>query len=199
MTQQVTFTASVGGETAGTLSAALTPGKYCLTFSDAEVRVATVAGDGVTTTWTGALNAGSITTAIVGLSDQNKVDVRRHGGYPVYGAIPSSFQSYRFFQAYGVLEYRMGTQANGAWNMLAEEIFTLLTVHLANCATLEAAIPTASSNLDTDAAGPWKHNPNELVDREALYSNWRRKLCRFIGVPMGPDFTGPTNSVALVV
>jgi len=43
-----------------------------------------------------------------------KVDIRRHCGYPMYGGTPSSFQSYRFFTAYGTLEYRMN-------NMLAEE------------------------------------------------------------------------------
>ena len=40
-------------------------------------------------------------------TDAEKTDIRRFAGYPAYGAVPSSFQSYRFFQAYGTLEYRI--------------------------------------------------------------------------------------------
>lgn len=126
------------------------------------------------------------------LTTQERVDVRRHCGYPMYGGTPSSFQSYRFFQAYGTLEYRMS-------NMLAEEEGVVRTTFLANLTTLETAIPGTSANLDTDAAAVWTHNKNELRDREALYSNWRRKLCGFLGVPPGPDLAGGGNSMQLVV
>lgn len=64
----VTFTASVGGATAGTLTVAYIPGVYTFTFSDAEVRTVTIAAGGTACTWTGALSAGTITTANTGAS-----------------------------------------------------------------------------------------------------------------------------------
>ncbi|WP_432734738.1 hypothetical protein [Ralstonia solanacearum] len=121
-----------------------------------------------------------------------KVDIRRHCGYPMFGGTPSSFQSYRFFQAYGTLEYRMS-------NMLAEEEAVVRTTYLANLTTLETAIPAASANLDTDQAAVWTHNKREVVDRDALFSNWRRKLCEFMGIPPGPGLSGDSGSVQLVV
>jgi hypothetical protein len=50
---------------------------------------------------------------------------------------------------------------------------------------LEAAVPTASDNLDSDAAATWKHNQNEIGDRLRLLDEWRRRLCSFFGVPPG--------------
>jgi len=116
-------------------------------------------------------------------TNAEKVDIRRHAGYPMFGGTPSSFQSYRFFTAYGTLEYRIN-------NMLAEEETVMRTIFLANLTTLEAAIPLTSANLDTDVAAVWTHNKNELRDRDALYANWRSKLCGFLGVPPGPDLAG---------
>lgn len=121
-----------------------------------------------------------------------KVDIRRHCGYPMYGGTPSSFQSYRFFTAYGTLEYRMS-------NMLAEEEAVVRTTFLANLTILETAIPAASDNLDTDQAAVWTHNKNEVRDRTALFNKWRRDLCSFIGVPPGPGLGGSDGSVRLVV
>ena len=121
-----------------------------------------------------------------------KVDIRRHCGYPMFGGTPSSFQSYRFFQAYGTLEYRMS-------NMLAEEEAVVRTTYLANLTTLETAIPAASANLDTDQAAVWTHNKREVADRDALFANWRRKLCEFMGIPPGPGLSGDSGSVQLVV
>lgn len=124
------------------------------------------------------------------LTNAQKVDVRRHCGYPVYGALPSGFQSYRFFQAYGFLEYRMG-QTQGADNMAAEELTVLTTIFLPACNQYEADLISSTSgirtNLDTAEAAVWKHNPNEQRDREALYRASRLKLCGFLGVPPGPD------------
>jgi hypothetical protein len=110
-----------------------------------------------------------------------RVNIRRFCGYPAYGGTPSSFQSYRFFQAYGTLEYRLS-------NLLAEEEALV---------TLEAAIPAASDNLDTDAAAVWKHNKNEVSDRSALFNKWRRDLCGFLGIPAGPSLGD--GSLAIIV
>ena len=63
----VTFTGSVGGATSGTLTAvpqfnkASFSGTGFMVFSDGETRSVTISGTGVS--WTGALNASSITTA----------------------------------------------------------------------------------------------------------------------------------------
>lgn len=121
-----------------------------------------------------------------------KVDIRRFCGYPLYGATPSSFQSYRFFQAYGTLEYRMA-------NMQAEEEAVVRSTYLANLSTLEAAIPAAGANLDTDQAAVWVHNKNEVRDRAALLNKWRRDLCGFMGIPPGPSLGAGGASVELVV
>lgn len=112
-------------------------------------------------------------------TDAEKADIRRFCGYPVYGAVPSSFQSYRFFQAYGTLEYRMA-------NLLPEEEAVVQTTYLANLYTLETGIVGAAANLDTDEAAVWKHNRNEVADRRNLFDDWRRRLCGFLGVPPGP-------------
>jgi hypothetical protein len=117
----------------------------------------------------------------VAFTTAEKVDIRRFAWYPVFGAVPSSFQSYRFFQAYGTLEYRLS-------NLLPEEETVVRTVYLANLYTLESAIPASSGNLDTDKAAVWEHNRDEVRDREALFTNWRTKLCSFLGVPPGPDY-----------
>lgn len=58
----VTFTASVGGATSGTLTAAITNSTYEFVFSNGDVRTVTVTG-GTSASWTGALTAGTVTTA----------------------------------------------------------------------------------------------------------------------------------------
>lgn len=125
------------------------------------------------------------------LTAAQKADVRRFCYYPVFGAPPASFQSYRFFQAYGTLEYRMN-------NFLPEEE-TLIISKLANLNTLESAISGASANLDTDQAAVWKHNKNEVADRVGLFAYWRTDLCDFIGIPKGPQYGGGGEGLALVV
>lgn len=127
-------------------------------------------------------------------TDAERVDIRRFCWYPVFGGTPSSFQSYRFFQAYGTLEYRMS-------NLLAEEETVVRTIYLASLYTLELAIPGAAANLDTDVAAVWTHNKNEVADRERLFGNWRSKLCEFLGVPPGPACSAGANgnSMRLVV
>lgn len=131
------------------------------------------------------------------LTDQERVDIRRFCGYPMYGGVPSGFQSYRFFQNYGTLEYRMT-------NLSATEEATLRTIYLTgpnNLYTLEQAITSASDNLDTDVAAVWTHNKAEVRDRMRLYNMWRGELCNFLGVPPGPAMSGQSDggSIRLVV
>lgn len=118
-------------------------------------------------------------SAAAGFSDAQKADIRRFCGYPAYGAGDTGFSSWRFFQSYGTLEYRLNNLAP------AEAAVTLQ--YISTLATLETAIPRTSDNLDTDSAAAWTHNADELRDRLNLFNSWRRRLCGFLGVPPGPD------------
>jgi hypothetical protein len=111
-------------------------------------------------------------------SDAEKTDIRRFCGYPAYGAGASGFQGWRFFQAYGLLEFRL--------NNLAPAEYQVVRSYLATLYGLESAVPAAGGNLDTDAAAVWQHNANEVRDRERLFDGWRRRLCGFFGLPYGP-------------
>lgn len=120
-----------------------------------------------------------------------RTDIRRHCGYPAYGVGASGFNGWRFFQAYGMLEYRVQNLA------VAEE--AVVRGYLAQLASLEADIPAAGARLDTEQAAAWTRNPNEAGDRAALFDDWRRRLCGFLGVPAGPALGERGNSIAMVV
>ncbi len=130
--------------------------------------------------------SGAIVTSF---TDAQKADVRRFCGYPAYGAGAAGFDSWRFFQAFGTLEYRLN-------NLSTAEVAVTLQ-YLTTLTTLEAAIPPSSENLDTDSAAAWTHNPNETADRMKLFDTWRRRLCGFLGVPPGPALA--SAGVSLVV
>jgi hypothetical protein len=117
-------------------------------------------------------------TVTAGFTDAQKADIRRFCGYPAYGAGVGGFNSWRFNQAYGTLEYRMNNLAP------AEVVVTLQ--YLSTLATLEAMIPAAAENLDTESAAAWTHNAAETADRTRLFDGWRRRLCGFLGLPPGP-------------
>lgn len=121
--------------------------------------------------------------------DSEKTDIRRFCGYPAYGAGAAGFQSWRFFQAYGLLEYRMNNLS------AAEEEIT--RGYLANLNALEAAIPHAGQNLDTERAAVWTRNADEVRERQNLFDDWRRRLCGFLGVPPGPSVAD--RGISLVV
>ena len=102
---------------------------------------------------------------------------------------PSGFQGWRFFQAYGLLEYRL--------NNLSDAEVAVVTNYLATLAALEVAITEASSRLDTSEAAVWTRNPYEVRERAGLFDDWRRRLCAFMGLPPGPGLGDGT--LALVV
>jgi hypothetical protein len=58
--------------------------------------------------------------------------------------------------------------------------------YLATLAELEVAIPQSGAMLDTSEAAVWKRNPREVRERTALFDDWRRRLCGFLGIPPGP-------------
>ena len=125
-------------------------------------------------------------------TDAQKTDIRRFCGYPAFGGPGSTgFQNWRFFQAYGLLEFRMN-------NLSPAEESVVETTYLANLYTLETAIPGAGANLDTDSASVWKHNKNEVADRTKLFAYWRGELCKFLGVPNGHGLSSGA-SIRMVV
>lgn len=116
-------------------------------------------------------------------------DIRRFCGYPAYGAGPSGFQGWRFFQAYGLLEYRLQNLAP------AEE--TVVRNYLTQLYGLENDLVGTTTRLDTDQAAVWTRNARELRERTSLFDDWRRRLCGFMGVPPGPALSD--GNVTLVV
>lgn len=121
------------------------------------------------------------------LADAEKTDVRRYCGYPAIGTGASGENSWRFFTVYGTLEWRMG-------NLSSSELMRVRQ-YVAQLQTLEAAIVGASDNLDTARAAVWTHNAHEVKDRAGLFDLWRRRLCGFLGVSAGPDFSGGARIV----
>jgi hypothetical protein len=110
-------------------------------------------------------------------TDSQKTDVRRFCGYPAYGAAPDGNMGWRFFTAYGALEYRL--------NNLAPAEEQVVVNYLATLTLLEQAVPGASDTLDSEGAASWTRNPHEVTDRLQLLDGWRRRLCAFLGVPPG--------------
>jgi hypothetical protein len=112
------------------------------------------------------------------LTDNERANIRRFCGYPAYGNTAAGFSSWRFYQIYGLLEYRMTN--------LSDAELAIVRSYLATLTDLEAAIPRSSMNLDTDQAAIWSRNRREVRDREYLLDSWRTRLCAFLGVPPGP-------------
>lgn len=121
------------------------------------------------------------------LTDAEKVDIRRFCGYPAYGAAPAGMQSWRYFQVYGLLEFRLAN--------LSDSEISVVRRYLGNLAVLELAVPETSENLETDQASIWTRNKDELTDRLRLLDEWRRRLCGFLGVPAGPALSSGTASL----
>lgn len=119
------------------------------------------------------------------LTTQQNADCRRFAGYPALGTDTPADDSRDF--AYGwvspgiyqTLEHRLN-------NLTPENLTTLVNVYLTRLIALEAAILSASDNLDTDQAAVWTHNKNEVADRTQLFDNWRRRMCGFLGIAPGP-------------
>ena len=131
--------------------------------------------------------SGSASLSNLPLSNAERVDVRRFCGYPAYGSGAAGSQSWRFFQAYGTLEYRMT-------NFAPEEL-QVVRQYLGSLYTLEQGVVAAAANLDTDKAAAWTHSRSEVADRMRLYDAWRSRLAAFIGVPLDPGAVATTQIV----
>lgn len=96
------------------------------------------------------------------LTDTEKTEIRKHCGYPAYGSEAEGSQGWRFHQAYGLMEYRM-IRMSGAEEAVARQ-------YLAKLAVLVERIDGGDRSKAT----------------VALYEDWRRRLCGFLGIPPGP-------------
>jgi hypothetical protein len=121
--------------------------------------------------------------------ESERTDIRRYCGFPAYGAGSTGFQGWRFYQVYGLLEYRL--------NFLTGSEEAVVRQYLLTLSQLETAIPAASAGLDTAQASVWIRNAAELRERTGLFDDWRRRLCAFLGIPPGPGLGD--GGVALVV
>ena len=117
------------------------------------------------------------------LTDAQMTDVRRYAGYPLSGTtIVTSANQDIVYVRFGLSVMSLYTRLTS----LSASEETVLDGYLTMLNTLEAAITSASSNLDTDAASVWTHNKNEVNDRTNLYNQHRRAMCGFIGCAPGP-------------
>ena len=75
-------------------------------------------------------------------------------------------------------------------HLSTDEENVLRITFLSRLAALETAYLSASDNLDTDRAAVWYHNKDEVRDRKALFNDWRRQMCTFLGFRPGPALEG---------
>jgi hypothetical protein len=123
-------------------------------------------------------------------SDAEKADIRRFCGYPPYGSGPSGFSGWRFFTAYGELEFKMNNSAPAEYQIGRYRLSLLYVI--------ETALSGAYQTLNVDTAASFKRNSREVQDRIAHYNSERRTLCDVMGCPPGPNLAG-AGSVAIVV
>ena len=121
-------------------------------------------------------------------SETERTDIRRFCGYPVAGA-DGLLQGWRFYQVYGLMEYRLLHLSSSEEALARRYLLTL--------AALERGVTDSAGNLDTERAAVWTHNRDEVRDRSRLFDGWRRRLCGFLGIPPGPALGD--GGVALVV
>ena len=133
--------------------------------------------------------SGSIGLSTATFTDAEKADVRRFCGYPAYGTGASGFNGWRFYQAFGLLEYRM--------NNFAPAEYQVVRQYLGQLYALETAIPGAGATLQVGQAAVFTRNPREVRDRRDLMDDWRRRLCGFMGVPSGPAMSD--GGMAIVI
>lgn len=112
-------------------------------------------------------------------TDAQKIQIRKYCGYPLLGGVPNPNFGFRFFQAYGDLEFRL-------INMAPAEELEVITNYLVKLPQLENDVFNVRLNSDTAQAAVWYRNPKELNERENNYDKWRKWLCDFVGCQYGP-------------
>lgn len=117
------------------------------------------------------------------LSDAQLLDVRRHLGYPLTGTtMPITDDQDTVYLVFGWVTMSLHRRLS---SLTATEE-AVVVKYLTTLAGLEAAIPTAGDNLDTNQAAVWYRNRSEVQDRASLFDGWRRRMCSFIGCRPGP-------------
>ena len=117
------------------------------------------------------------------LTDAQITDVRRYAGFQLAGVPALTANNDIAYLVFGTRQMSLIERLN---SLSASEEAVLVNTYLTNLATLESAIVAAAANLDTDEAAVWKHNRNEVADRERLFDGWRRRMCAFLGFAPGP-------------
>jgi hypothetical protein len=127
------------------------------------------------------------------LTDAQMTDARRFLGYPLNGTtfIVTNDQD-TVYMRFGMVVMSLHTRLTN----LSDSEVAVATTYLTTLNTLEAAIPGAGANLDTEQAAVWRHNKNEVADRSALFDGWRRRFCSFIGIQPGPELGSGGISLA---
>ena len=134
---------------------------------------------------------GNAQDAVDAFTDAERADIRYLCGFSMYGNSASSFAGFRFFEAYGTLEYRLTNAAPAEIQFVRQMV--------AEAQPLRTGILGAAANLDTDIAAVWTRNRREVADRKALFNDWRRELCDFLGVPPGPGLQRQSGDGRIVV
>ena len=124
-------------------------------------------------------------------TDSQKVQIRKFCGYPLYGGVPIPNFGFRFFQAYGDLEFRLT-------NMAPDEEAEVTTYFLPKLLQLQTDVYDVRLNSDPAQAAVWYRNPKELREREQNYDKWRKWLCDFIGCQYGP-YLQNENQLRIVI
>lgn len=75
-------------------------------------------------------------------SEPEKTDIRRFCGYPAYGSAATGFANWRFFQAYGLLEFRMNNLSSAEEMVVRRYLGTLLVLEHAVHVQVIISIPT---------------------------------------------------------
>lgn len=118
------------------------------------------------------------------LSDAQMTDVRRYMGYPLAGTSMAITDDQDI--VYGNFGLQVMSLHKRLSTLSANEESVLVNTYLSTLSVLETAVFSAADNLDTESAGPWTRNKNEIADRSALFNKWRRDMCAFIGFAPGP-------------
>lgn len=137
------------------------------------------------------------------LTENQKIDIRRHLGYGPFGntGTAGSFAGYRFFQHYGLLEFRLQNLqtkeeqvlvGNGDDNNPISPNFVdpasdkVYQGYLNICNFLEGQVGTVTDNLDIDQAGSYKARKDEMPARINLYRWWCKQMADFLALPLNP-------------
>ena len=125
------------------------------------------------------------------LNDTEKTDARRFLGYQAAGSVASMQSSYRFFQEYGTMEFRL-------LNASDTEL-VIIRQYLTQCTSLELDIMNSTTKIGIDTAAVFKRNAYEIRDRQNLLDDWRRRFCGFLGLTPGPSLMGGGYNTAIVM